>query len=194
MFADLGDTIHRATGPLPHITPNTAAKTAKTLTDLEHQADRICHKLYHEAESTFITPIDREDIHTLAKTMDNIIDLTEDVASKLVLYNGSLRITPEFHAFSKLIRVISGQTRELVSQLKGREKNVLKMKKLIRTLHDLEHDGDRLLRTALKTLFSSRKNAVAIIQWKDLYEILEHITDEGEHVADIVEEIIIKNF
>lgn len=161
--------------------------------ELEHRADEICHKLFHEADSTFITPIDREDIHALSGILDNIIDLIENLISNLILYRVKKEAS-EFKNFCQIINQATSKLFLLVSLLKDRDKNIPRMRKLIIEVHSLENEGDQLIRRALKHLFANHRNPVEIIKWKDLFENMEEILDECENTADIVEEIIVKNF
>jgi len=165
----------------------------KKARQLEHQADSICHRIYHEADSTFITPIDREDIHLLAQNLDNIIDLIENLISNIILY----KVDKEPLEFKQFTIIISKTTKKidlLVSYLKNRAKNIPEMKKVIIEIQSLENEGDELMRRSLKSLFTNHKNPVVIIKWKDLFENMEEILDECENTANIVEEIIVKNF
>lgn len=166
---------------------------AKKTQELEYSADTICHQLYHEADSTFITPIDREDIHTLARNLDNIIDLIENLTSNLILYRAT-KEAKEFKQFTKIIKKATVNIFSLISLLKNRGRNIPEMRKLIIEIHSLENEGDRLTRQAFKSLFANHKNPIIIIKWKDLFENLEEVLDECENTADIVEEIIVKNF
>lgn len=195
MFEELVTAIHDASQILQKLEK---AKNKSTLVQkirsLESHADTICHRLHQEAERTFITPIDREDIQVLTKRLDNIIDAIEEVATKLVLYNGKARTTREFQDFAKLVGQTTQTVATLIPLLKHRDKHIPRMKKLIHAIHTLENEGDVLIRKALSSLFARQKNATTIIKWKDIYETLEMILDEAEDTADTVEAIIIKNF
>ena len=166
---------------------------AKRARELEHQADCICHKLFYEANSTFITPIDREDIHYLAHDLDNIIDLIENLTSNIILY-GVTKEVDEFKKFTKIISITTAKILSLINLLKKQSKYISEMKKIIVEVHSLENEGDNLIRHAFKHLFANHKDPVVIIKWKDLFENMEEILDECENTADIVEEIIVKNF
>ena len=195
MFEELTATIVKSATLLSKVSSaGTITKISSDITKLEHHADTICHRLLVEAESTFITPIDREDIHTLAKNLDNVIDLIEEVASKLALYNGVTKITREFHAFTKAIHEATTHVDALVHLLKYRERERKRMSAHIVHIHENEHEGDALIRRSLQLLFSGQKNAITVIKWKDIYETLEEVLDECENVANTVEEVIIKNF
>lgn len=195
MFEELAHILHDASGYLMKIRSDQKRLPyyAKKILNLEHKADTLCHRLTHEAEQTFITPIDREDIHLLANSLDNIIDYIEDIATKLLLFN-RIKHTKESKEFITLIHKASGVIESLVTLLQHRDKYRDEMKNSITTLHTLEHNGDVLFRSAMKYLFTKEKNPIAIIKWKDLYENLELIMDECEKTADIIGIIIVKNF
>lgn len=196
MFDELAETIHKAGNELKTMTPrgNAAGASAQKIRKLELHADAICHRLSTEAERTFITPIDREDIHTLARNLDEIIDQIEEVASKIVLYNGLAKDNGNLQAYTKLIHDTTAAIQKLIASLKHRDKRVADMKRAIQTIHTLENEGDVLIRQSIKHLFAKQKNPITLIKWKDLYETMEQVLDESEHVADIVEVIIVKNF
>lgn len=125
--------------------------------------------------------------------MDNIIDLIENLISNIILY----KVDKEPLEFKQFTIIISKTTKKidlLVSYLKNRAKNIPEMKKVIIEIQSLENEGDELMRRSLKSLFTNHKNPVVIIKWKDLFENMEEILDECENTANIVEEIIVKNF
>src|SRR3989344_574574 len=109
-----------------HSSPNRRKYLAKKLEDLEHYADTICHSLYKEAERTFITPIDREDISALAKHLDDIVDVVEDCAAKLLLLNGSAKTTKDFQTFTSLIVEATDEIVAVSGLLKSRDRYVSK--------------------------------------------------------------------
>lgn len=175
------------------ISANNVKTYSKKAWELEQAADEICHKLHHEAESTFITPIDREDIHLLARHLDNIVDLIEDLTSKIVLYKITREIS-QYQDFTLKIKNATEKIFALIGFLKYRDKHIPEMRKLIIKIHSLENEGDTLIRSAIKYLFANHKSHLIIIKWKDIFENLEEILDECEDTADIVEGIIVKNF
>jgi len=196
MFEELATTIERSGVQLSKLSshPKNASVIAKKIRTLELEADTLCHRLSTEAERTFITPIDREDIHTLARQLDNIIDQIEEVSSKIVIYNNVSKDRGALAEFGKIIGETVKRISTLINYLRLREKRLGEMKKLIEVIHTLENDGDILIRKAMKTLFSRQKNPVTIIKWKDLYETMERVLDECERAADLVEVIIVKSF
>jgi len=142
LFEDLAEIV-KAGGKILakiKISPDNIKTYSKKAWELEQAADEVCHKLYHEAERTFITPIDREDIHLLARHLDNIIDLIENLTSKIALY----KITREISQYKDFTRKISDATEkifQLIGFLKFRDKHILKMRKLIIEIHTLENEG-----------------------------------------------------
>jgi len=196
MFEELAHTLQKTSSFLIkiHSDQNRLSFYAKKIQDLEHKADAICHRLTQEAEQTFITPIDREDIHLLANSLDNIIDYIEDISSKLLFFNKKIKHTKESRELITLIHKASTVIAALVGLMQYRDRYHADMKRSITKIHTLEHDGDVVFRSAMKNLFTKEKNPITIIQWKDLYENLELIMDECEKTADIISIIIIKNF
>ncbi len=194
-FEELAKTVSKASTLLSQIKlgqKNTAA-IALSIQKLELRADEITHDIAHDADSTFITPIDREDIHALADHLDNLLDLIENVTTGLTLY-AIVKNGKEFYQYTDLIAQGIAQIEKLVIQLKSRGKDIDGMRKKISAIHAIEKKGDVLTRQALTTLFTKKKNAVEIIKWKYVYDNLEMILDECEETADAVDEIIIKNF
>ncbi len=173
--------------------PKSIRESARKARALEEKADRICHKIFVEADGAFLTPIDREDIYLLAKSLDNVIDLIENVSSNLYLYKVT-KATIEFKKFRELVVLISKEVYLLISELEKERKDIKKMRKHIIKIHSLENEGDELLGRAIKNLFSNHKSGIEIIKWKDIYENLESVLDECEDAADVVNTIIVKNY
>ncbi|MBI4008617.1 DUF47 family protein [Candidatus Roizmanbacteria bacterium] len=160
---------------------------------LEIKADELCHELHKEVDLTFITPIDREDIYILARNLDNIVDLIENLISNIATFS----VKKEEHDFNQFVRLIASATKQvvsLISNLKFRGKRIDEMRKLIVKINQEENKGDELVRNAYKNLFSNHTDPVELMKWKDLYATMEAILDECENVAYLVDEIIIKNF
>jgi len=174
---------------------NTASisKVAKKLRKLELEADIICHHITREADSTFIPPIDREDIHALARNLDTIIDYVENLQSLIQIFHLG-RSNGQFTIYIETVAAATKQISLLVHELRHGGKNIAKMKKYIIKIHALENEGDELLRKSYTKLFSNHKPLIAVIQWKDIYKNLEDILDQCEVASDTIEEIIIKNF
>jgi len=159
----------------------------------ELDADDLCHQLKFLASSTFITPIDREDIYLLARSLDNIVDLIENVVSNINAYVIS-KEHPQFKNITKIIYQATEKISQLINHLKYRDKKIEEMKKLIIQINSLENKGDELMRDGLRFLFHNHQDLIEIVKWKDILEDMEGVLDECENTAYIVEEIIIKNF
>jgi len=160
---------------------------------IEMEADKICHRIYYETHTNFITPIDREDIYALAHRLDNIVDYCENLISNMVLYRID-RLNPTAIKFISLISRTLGKTVSLINLLKKNSRLIDKMKKIIIEINSLENEGDQLIRDGFKTLFSNHKKPIIIIKWMDIYKNMEEIIDECENTGYIVENIIVKNF
>jgi len=158
--------------------------------DIEHQADTVTHKCIEEINKTFITPIDRVDIHTLIKRLDDIIDSVDACASRIMLYE----ITEMRHEALQLAEVIVRAAFELEVALKGLRnlKNTPIIEEKLISIHQLENDGDTILRAALMRLFKEEDRPIQIIKWKEIFERLEKATDRCEEVANIIEKIVIE--
>jgi uncharacterized protein Yka (UPF0111/DUF47 family) len=129
----------------------------------------------------------------LAKNLDNIIDLIENVISNVHIYKVD-RVHREFYEFSDTILKAAKQVDHLVSDLKHKGKNTKEIRTHVVKIHSLENKGDDLLKKAFKHLFTNGVKPIEAIKWKDIYENLEQILDECEDTADTVEKIIVKNF
>lgn len=160
---------------------------------LEEKADSICHELFREINLTFITPIDREDIYTLAVSLDDMIDLIENLVSNIHTFSVK-KEEKDFKAFIILISEACQNVTLLVKNLKHKGKEIQRMRELIVKINKIENSGDVLIRKAFVSLFSNGKNPVEIIKWKDIFTTMEAILDESEKIAHHIDEIIIKNF
>ena len=163
---------------------------AARIKDIEHQADTLTHKCIEEINKTFITPIDRVDIHTLVKRLDDIIDSVDACTSRIALYE----ITEMRPEALQLAEVLVKAAYELEVALKGLRnlKNAPIIEEKLIAIHQLENDGDTLLRAALMRLFKEEDRPIQVIKWKEIFERLEKATDRCEDVANIIEKIVIE--
>ena len=161
---------------------------AQIIKNIEHKGDEITHKIIDKLNKTFITPIDKEDIHQMAVLFDDVIDLINAVAIRFVLL-GIERIDSYI---IKLVDIIL----EVVIEL---NKSILDLRKLKNMrehyvrIHSLENEADEVYHEALSELFHFYKNSIDIIKYKEIYELLEDITDKCEDVAHVVENIVVKH-
>ena len=165
-------------------------KTRK-IKSVETQGDRITHDAIDRLNKTFITPIDREDIHALVSRLDDVLDLIDAAAQRLVLYRIQSP-TPELVALSEqLIRPVETIKRALLHLDKS--KNGQKVLADCQEIDRLEAEADELHRLAISTLFDKEKDPIQILKWKEIYEDLEDATDRCQDVANIIEGVVIKN-
>jgi predicted phosphate transport protein (TIGR00153 family) len=154
----------------------------------EQDGDQITHEIVKRLNSTFVTPIDREDIYALATQMDDIVDFTEEAADFLGLY----KIEAPMEQAQALTKVLVASCEQLAMGLealptfKGLEKYWIE-------IHRLENDGDRISRDAVASLFSNGIDPMVVIRWKDMFAVLEEAIDATETAAQILEGIVIKN-
>ena len=158
------------------------------LRELEHECDDVTHEIYNLINHTFVTPLEREDIYTLASGLDEIVDLAEEVSDKIDLY-GVKQITPEARAMGEALGKAGVEVARALDDLEG-FKN-LEPRRL--EIHRLENEGDQLTREALAHLFSNSGSPVDLVKWKDIYDLLEATLDQCEHIANLLEAISIKN-
>jgi predicted phosphate transport protein (TIGR00153 family) len=155
---------------------------------LERSGDEITHRLFDRLRATFITPFDPEDIQSLATTLDNVLDTLEDATFRIVAY----RIDPIPSAAVELGQMIAHCCRALDQALHALQQKKSVMEACIE-VNRLEGEADAVERTMLAELFSSHIDPVTLIKLKDLYELLESTTDRCEDVADVIQNIAIKN-
>ena len=159
------------------------------LRELEHEGDEITHELYNLTNRTFTTPIDRDDILTLAHSLDQVIDLAEEVSDRIELYDIGA-ITDAAKELGECLAKAGGEIAKaaaMLHDLKG-------LGPVLQEVHRLENEGDAITRRALSRLFDeNHREAASLIKWKDVYGLLEATLDECEEVAEIIETISIKN-
>lgn len=164
------------------------AAAAEALKQIEHHADTITHELLHRMETTFVTPFDREDIHMLADRLDEIVDEAEEVVRLADVYRVE-RLTDYSGEMACLLGRACGQIADAVEAVPEMTP-VLKASKAVRTT---ETEGDAIYYVALAKLFEEPYEAIEIIKWKDIINQLEEALDACEHVAGILEGIVLKH-
>ena len=164
------------------------AGLARDILKAEQEGDRITHDIVQRLNSTFVTPIDREDIYGLATQMDDIVDYVEEAADFLGLY----KIEAPMEQAQALTKVLVASCEQLAEALE----HLPEFRDLDRywiEIHRLENDGDRLYRDAVAALFANGIDPMVVIRWKDIFAVLERAIDSTEKVAHILEGIVIKN-
>ena len=154
----------------------------------EQEGDRITHEIVNRLNTTFVTPIDREDIYGLATQMDDIVDFTEEAADFLGLY----KIEAPMEQAQALTKVLVGACEQLAGGLEHLP-GFKDLDKYWIEIHRLENEGDRISRDAVASLFSNGIDPMVVIRWKDMFAVLENAIDATETAAQILEGIVIKN-
>ena len=164
---------------------------ARRIDEVERNADKVTHETIALLHRSFITPIDRDQIHQLITRMDDILDLMQDVAESMMLYD-IRRVTPEAAALADICLRCCERVKTAVGLLT----NLKQSDAILKTCEEidvLESDADRVLRSALSKLFREESDAKEIIKLRAVYELLELITDRCEDVANIIEGIVIEH-
>jgi predicted phosphate transport protein (TIGR00153 family) len=154
----------------------------------EQEGDRITHDIVQRVNTTFVTPIDGEDIYALATQLDDIVDFTEETADFLGLY----KIEAPMEQAQAMVDVLVKGCEQLAGALAGL-RNFKDLERYWIEIHRLENEGDRLYRDAVAALFSDGPDPMMVIRWKDIFTVLERAIDATETAAHILEGIVIKN-
>jgi predicted phosphate transport protein (TIGR00153 family) len=164
------------------------AEYAKRIKGMEHACDELTHSISTRLNKSFITPFDREDIYLMSAALDDIVDLIDDAATAIIIFD-----VKEIKDYAvDLANVIGGmaeQLREIVTTLQ-KPKNITQ--RLVE-IHRLENEGDDLFHAAIKELFREETDPLTVLKWKEVYEKLEAAVDRCENVANIIESVIIKH-
>jgi len=157
----------------------------------EKQADQITHHTMQLLHQTFITPLDRDEIHQLITTMDDVLDLMEDIAQCLFLYDVRA-VTPEAQRLAEICVACTEKVRDAVARLESMD-NTDAILKLCAEIDRLEADADYVMRSAMAKLFREEPDAKEIIKQKEIYQLLESVTDKCEDIANLIEGIVLEN-
>jgi uncharacterized protein len=160
------------------------AGAATEINVLEHRGDEVIHELFTRLNQTFITPIDPEDIHNLSSALDNVLDGVEDTAHRLVSY----RIDPIPPAMIKLSEIVASCARALKAAFEALENNGPSIE-----INRLENEADLIGRASVVDLFNKEKDPITLIKLKEVYEFFEGTIDSCEDVADVLQNVVVKN-
>ena len=158
----------------------------------EHAADELAHQALDRLDRTFITPFDREDIHTLIGELDDIIDTIDALAKRFPLFH----IRQMEEGFVKQADLLVDATmvvRDAVSRLRARNRKLSDLSKLLIDIHHKESVGDDNHHAAMSRLFEGRTDPLEVIKWKELYDYIEQALDGCEDVGNTLERIVLKN-
>lgn len=169
----------------------TSAVYAERIDAAEHNADKITHETISLLHKTFITPIDRDQIHQLITNMDDVLDLIQDTAESIVLYD-IRRVSAEAQQLAQICQMTCDRVKAAVGLLA----NLRDPEAILKTCEEidrLESDADRVMRSAMSRLFREESDVKQLIKLRSIYEFLELITDRCEDVANIVEGIVLEH-
>lgn len=190
LFEQQAQHIIRAAGLLHELVHNFADAQARLhqIKEVEHQGDQVTHEIVRRLNTTFITPIDREDVHALATRLDDVLDYIEASAERLVVYRIK-EPTSASRAMADVIVKIAQATDRAIRCLRtmdaGFNQHAIEVNRL-------ENTADDLLRDSLALLFETAVDPIDVIKWKEIYETLEIVTDRCEDVVNVIEGIILK--
>ncbi len=166
-------------------------ETVRKIKDFEHEGDTLSHEIVDMLNRTFITPIDREDIYALANTLDDILDMINSMANRIKLY--------KLNANEDYMVQFADTINQSAQALANAVKHMHDTKRARRVLdhcievNRLENMGDQIREKAISNLFEAEKDPIMVIKWKEIYEVAEGTLDTCEHVAKVIESILVKN-
>lgn len=166
-------------------------RRSKAIERIEKQADQITHQTVQLLHKTFITPLDRDEIHQLITGMDDILDLMEDVATCLFLYDVKA-VTPDAQKLADICVACTDKVQDAVRKLESMD-NADAIMQLCGDIDRLESEADFVFRSGLAKLFREESDTRQIIKLKEVYQLLESITDKCEDVANVIEGIVLEN-
>ena len=168
--------------------PDRRTPQVEAIKRLEHEADQITHEIVNRLDRTFITPLDREDIHQLASDLDDVMDVIDGIARRSQIFH----LGPAPQGVKQLTEVIQRMVGVLAEGV-GRLKKGDDVMRFCIEAKKLEEEGDAIYHEALGHMFETERNALEVIKWKEIYDNLERTLDESEDVANDLESITIKH-
>ena len=161
------------------------------LKEIEHEADIITHRTYEKMHTTFLTPIDREDIYALVNKMDSIMDVIEATAIRIHLYKVK-KVDDQIIKQAKILNEAITKVKSIVHAMRNMKNSKMILDGCVE-INTLENAGDVVLRTIMANLFENEKDAIELVKWKDIFQLLEEAIDDCEDVSNIVEGIVLKH-
>ncbi len=163
---------------------------AKRIQDREHEGDEITHAIIRRLNTTFVTPMDREDIYRLGSSLDDVLDAVEAVANLFVLHAIEQPL-PEMKGQIEVLSRAAEQTEQAMAALPKMNREILEPFWI--EINSLENEGDKIYRRAVADLFSGDHKAMDVLKWKEVIENLEEAIDGLENVANVIESIVLKH-
>lgn len=164
------------------------ADKAHEIREAEHKCDFLTHEIIQRLNKTFVTPIDREDIHALARALDDVMDGIDDAASLIPLYN-IRQVRP---GARELTKIISASTDQVLLAVQALEKRKGVLERAVE-INRLENEADRAHQRAVGQLFAEETDPIAVMKWKEILDRLEDSTDRCEDVANLLENVVVKH-
>jgi predicted phosphate transport protein (TIGR00153 family) len=161
----------------------------RRIKDVEHRGDHQTHEIIKKLNKSFVTPFDREDIYALSAALDDILDLIDASAQRIVMYNVE-KPTPESKELAFIILKGCQTIERALSHMGGKFEHIAEH---CMEVNSLENEADRVCREAISRLFDEEKDPIQLIKWKEIYETLEKATDKCEDAANILESVVVKN-
>lgn len=192
MFEKAALNVNRGATSLVEMMDNfgVAEVKAKEIYEAEQEGDMLTHEVLRRLNKTFITPLDREDIHALISRLDDVLDLIWASADRAVLFKLNNPL-PEAAELAKTLHETTEIITKAISCLKGKKYSYIQ--EYCIEINRLENRGDRIFREGLVKLFDNIKDPIIVIKWKEVYEHLEDASDKCEDVANILESIVLKH-
>jgi predicted phosphate transport protein (TIGR00153 family) len=161
---------------------------ADEIKEVEHKCDFLTHEVIQRLHRTFVTPLDREDIHTLARSLDDVMDAIDASAAVVRLYQIE-HVRPDARELARLVKASADQ---VVLALKALERRQGVAEPAVE-INRLENEADRAHQISLRRLFEEERDPIAIIKWKEILDFLEDATDRCEDVANVLEGVVVKH-
>ena len=174
-----------------HDSPEERAGYYKQIKDMEREGDKLTHLILDELGTTFITPFDREDIHDLASSIDDVIDGINSCAKRITIYNPRL-ISESGKELSRMIRQEADYIVKAMDELETFRKNPNTLRGYCSKMHDIENQADDIYELFITKLFEEEKDCIELIKVKEIVHELEKTTDAAEHVGKILRSLIVK--
>jgi predicted phosphate transport protein (TIGR00153 family) len=191
MFAEMAENLTEASRVLTQVLKMDSKDIeagVRQIKELEHRGDDMTHAVLKKLNQTFITPFDREDIHRLASSIDDVLDFVNAAAVRLMLYKIDNPPSPA----SDLAALIVRQSEEITKAVSLLEKNEHVLEHCVE-INRLEDQADHICRGAIAHLFEYEKDPITLIKFKELYEVLETATDKAEDAANVLEAVVLKS-
>jgi uncharacterized protein len=160
--------------------------------DVEHRADDITHRAFARLHTQFITPFDRAEIHRLLSRIDDVLDLADGAAARLVLYDID-RVLPEARELADILHAQAQKIEAAVHGLRTLQRGSRAILDACREINALENQADSLTRRTMAALFRRGSDALTVMKWKEIVDLLESATNRGEDVADVVEGVVLEH-